>query len=72
MRHPETLWAAGVPLVGGVFVVMPMLGVVEWLTPPSSSRSEVGWGAAIAGTFVALAGAMLGVIVLLALLQSFG
>lgn len=56
IRHPETLRAAVVPLIGGLFVVLPVLGTIELLTPRSELNPQIGWG----GSLVVVAVAMLG------------
>ena len=71
VRHPDTLWAAVVPLVGGVFVVLPVLGTAELFTPRSSSRAEIGWPGAIAAAAVGVVGAVLGLVVMAALVAAF-
>lgn len=55
-RHPETLVAAVVPLLGGVCVVLPVLGTVELLTPRLELNPQIGW----CGTLVVVAVALLG------------
>jgi hypothetical protein len=70
IRHPESLIAAVVPLIGGVFVVVPVLGLVELLTPRSEVEPRIGWGGAVLVTIVALVGSMAAMVVGLILLSA--
>jgi hypothetical protein len=69
IRHPESLIAAIVPLIGGVFVVLPVLGLVELLTPRSELESQIGWGGAVLVAIVALVGSIAALIVGMMLLS---
>ena len=71
IRHPETLIAAVVPLIGGVFVVLPVLGTVELLTPRSELKPQVGWGGSLLVVAVALIGSCAAIVVGLMLLTVF-
>ncbi len=56
VRHPEALRVLIVPLTGGVFVVLPVLGVIEWMWPGSKKHPEIG----LAGVSLIIAVALLG------------
>ena len=56
LRHPESLWAAIVPLAGGLFVVLPVLGTAELLTTSESAWPELGWAGTAAVILVAFLG----------------
>ena len=71
VRHPETLWAAAVPLAAGVFVVLPVLGTAELFMPRSSARDELSWRGAIAATVVGLIGSVIALAALVAIIGSF-
>jgi len=71
IRHPESLIAAVVPLIGGVFVVLPVLGIVELLTPRSEVEPRIGWGGSVIVAGVALLGSIAAMIVGLMLLSAF-
>ena len=58
IRHPESLIAAVVPLIGGVFVVLPVLGTVELLTPRSELNPQIGWCGSLIVAGVALLGSV--------------
>jgi drug/metabolite transporter superfamily protein YnfA len=65
-RHPEALWAAVVPCIGGVFVVLPVLGLVELFADTDSSTPNVSWGG---GCLVCLVGAI-GIVLAIAFLAA--
>lgn len=69
VRHPESLWAIIVPLIGGVFVVLPVLGTVEILTGRDPYKEQLGWSAICLICFIGTIGAILAVIVLSGLLN---
>lgn len=56
IRHPDTLLAGLVPLIGGVCVVLPVLGTIELFTPRSELKPQIGWGGSLVVITVALFG----------------
>ncbi len=71
IRHPETLLAAVIPLIGGVCVVLPVLGTIELLTPRSELKPQIGWGGSLAVVAIALLGSFIAIVVGLLLLTDF-
>ena len=71
IRHPETLVAAVVPLIGGVFVVLPVLCTVELLTPRSEVAPRIGWPGTLLVAAVALLGMVAAIVVGLLVLSQF-
>ena len=63
IRHPDTLLAGVVPLIGGVCVVLPVLGTIEFLTPRSELKPQIGWGGSLAVIAVALFGCVAAIVV---------
>ncbi len=55
MRHPDTLRAAIPPLVGGLLVVLPVLGLYELTAPPAGSQ-PLSWRGGLLLFAVAAAG----------------
>ena len=71
IRHPEALRAVIVPLFGGLFVVLPVLGTIELSTPRSQLKPQPGWAVASAAIVVAVLGSIAAVVVGLFLLSLF-
>jgi uncharacterized membrane protein len=72
IRHPEALWAGIVPLVGGLCVVVPVLATAEFFMSRSTQRADVNWGGTLAAACIAMAGSVIAVVVMAALLAAFG
>jgi hypothetical protein len=71
IRHPDTLLAGLVPLIGGVCVVLPVLGTIELLTPPSELKPRFGWGGSLLVVAIALVGCVAAMVVGLVVLSLF-
>ncbi|MBI3461526.1 MAG: hypothetical protein HY000_00480 [Planctomycetes bacterium] len=63
ITQPETLGFALVPLVGGVFVVLPVLGTLELLTPRNAILPNPGWPGTLLVILVGLIGCFAAVLV---------
>jgi hypothetical protein len=70
-RHPEALWAVVVPMIGGIFVVLPVLGTVELLGGRDSFRPQPGWGGVCLSCFIGAVGSVCAIVVLFELLDIF-
>jgi hypothetical protein len=68
-RHPEALWAVYVPMIGGFFVVLPVLGTVELLSGRNSYRPQLGWAGVCLICFIGTVGSVCAIVVLFALLD---
>ena len=64
IRHPESLWALVVPLIGGCCVVLPVLGTIELFSGRESATPQVGWGSGCLVVGIAIAGMVVAVILL--------
>ena len=56
IKRPDTLVAVLVPLVGGLFVVLPVLGTLELLTSRNAIMPNPGWPGTLLVILVGLAG----------------
>jgi hypothetical protein len=65
IRHPQALWAVIIPLIGGLFVVLPVLGTAELLASRDSPTPDIGWGSGCLVLFVAAIGIVLALACLL-------
>jgi hypothetical protein len=70
IRHPEALLAPLVALIGGLFVVVPILGAAEFMSSRDSATPDVGWlGGCLIGV-IAVVGMVLAAMCLFALATS--
>ena len=69
IRQPEAWWAIIIPLIGGVFVVLPVLGTAELLTGRDSPVPQLGWSGGCVVCLVGAIGSVLAITVLSLLLQ---
>jgi hypothetical protein len=67
IRHPEAFWAALVPLIGGLLVVLPVLGAAEFMSNRDSTTPDIGWLSGCLIALVALVGVVLATLCLFAL-----
>ena len=68
-RHPAALWRAVVPLIGGIFVVLPVLGTVELLNGRDSCNPNLSWRAVSFVVLVGTVGMACALVVLSGLLE---
>ena len=68
-RHPESLWALVLPLIGGIFVVLPVLGTAELLGGRDSYRPQLSWAAVGLICLIGTIGSVCAIVVLFELLD---